>query len=145
MSSTVQRMLALVVSATIVLTCTAAGHAQATSKWENGAPFPEPAEELYGVATNGKMYVIGGFGEGGRPMGIVYEYDAGADKWTKKKSMPMPAHHAALAEYNGKIYVFAGFVAHATPGQPGGGWQPVDNGQTTSWDPPEAWKFITQF
>jgi len=25
------------------------------------------------------------------------------------------------------------------------GWQPVDPGQTTSWDAPEAWKFITQF
>ena len=25
------------------------------------------------------------------------------------------------------------------------GWQPVDPGQTTSWDSPEAWKFITQF
>ncbi len=25
------------------------------------------------------------------------------------------------------------------------GWQPVDPGQSTSWDPPEAWKFITQF
>jgi poly(3-hydroxybutyrate) depolymerase len=25
------------------------------------------------------------------------------------------------------------------------GWDPVDPGQTTSWDAPEAWKFITQF
>lgn len=25
------------------------------------------------------------------------------------------------------------------------GWEPVDPGQTTSWDAPEAWKFITQF
>jgi len=25
------------------------------------------------------------------------------------------------------------------------GWEPVDPGQTASWDPPEAWKFITQF
>jgi poly(3-hydroxybutyrate) depolymerase len=25
------------------------------------------------------------------------------------------------------------------------GWDPVDPGQSTSWDPPEAWKFITQF
>jgi len=25
------------------------------------------------------------------------------------------------------------------------GWEPVDPGQTTSWDPPEAWKFISQF
>jgi len=27
----------------------------------------------------------------------------------------------------------------------GHGWEPTDPGQTTSWDPPEAWKFITQF
>ena len=25
------------------------------------------------------------------------------------------------------------------------GWEPVDPGQSSSWDPPEAWKFITQF
>lgn len=25
------------------------------------------------------------------------------------------------------------------------GWEPVDPGQSTSWNPPEAWKFITQF
>src|SRR6266581_3837833 len=31
-----------------------------TSPWKKGAPFPEPDEELYGVALNGKMYVIGG-------------------------------------------------------------------------------------
>ena len=27
----------------------------------------------------------------------------------------------------------------------GHGWQPTDPGQATSWDSPEAWKFITQF
>jgi len=25
------------------------------------------------------------------------------------------------------------------------GWQPIDKGQTASWDPPEAWNFIAQF
>ncbi|HXU61175.1 MAG TPA: hypothetical protein VN962_05695 [Polyangia bacterium] len=25
------------------------------------------------------------------------------------------------------------------------GWDPTDPGQSTSWDPPEAWKFLTQF
>jgi poly(3-hydroxybutyrate) depolymerase len=25
------------------------------------------------------------------------------------------------------------------------GWEPKDPGQATSWDAPEAWKFITQF
>lgn len=25
------------------------------------------------------------------------------------------------------------------------GWEPKDPGQSTSWNAPEAWKFITQF
>jgi cell division protein FtsW (lipid II flippase) len=33
-------------------------------RWLRLAPFPEPSEELYGVAANGKMYVLGGLGDG---------------------------------------------------------------------------------
>ena len=66
------------------------------SPWKKAAPFPEPDEELYGVAVDGKLYVIGGWGEG-KARGANYEYDPATDKWTKKKSMPRPAHHAALA------------------------------------------------
>ena len=35
-----------------------------TSPWKKAAPFPEPDEELYGVAVSGKLYVIGGWGGG---------------------------------------------------------------------------------
>jgi hypothetical protein len=84
------------------------------SPWKKGAPFPEPDEELYGVVVNGKLYVIGGWGEG-KARGVTYEYDPPTDKWTKKTSMPLPAHHAALAAYNGKIYVCGGFVAGKSP------------------------------
>lgn len=31
--------------------------AEAQGKWIELAPFPEPAEELYGVAAGGKLYV----------------------------------------------------------------------------------------
>jgi hypothetical protein len=34
------------------------------SPWKKAAPFPERDEELYGVAVNGKLYVIGGWGGG---------------------------------------------------------------------------------
>src|SRR6202163_5091399 len=74
------------------------------SPWKKGAPFPEPDEELYGVAVNGKMYVIGGWDDG-KARGANYEYDPATDKWTKKTPMPRPAHHAAVATANGKIYV----------------------------------------
>src|SRR5436309_11901416 len=78
-----------------------------SSPWKKAAPFPEPDEELYGVAVNGKLYVIGGWGEG-KAGGVTYEYDPATDQWTKKKSMLRPAHHAALAAANGKIYVSGG-------------------------------------
>src|SRR5580765_6533949 len=80
-----------------------------TSPWKKGAPFPEPDEELYGVASKGKLYVIGGW-DNGKARGVTYEYDPVTDKWTKKTPMPRPAHHAALAAANGRIYVVGGFV-----------------------------------
>ena len=67
-----------------------------TSPWKKGAPFPEADEELYGVTTNGKLYVFGGW-DGGKARGVAYKNDPATDKWTKKTSMPRPAHHAALA------------------------------------------------
>jgi Common central domain of tyrosinase/Kelch motif len=98
-----------------------------TSPWKKAAPFPEPDEELYGVACNGKMYVIGGWGDG-KARGANYAYDPATDKWTKKKSMPRPAHHAALASYNGKIYVSGGFIAPQNTQIPtGGAWQPIED------------------
>jgi N-acetylneuraminic acid mutarotase len=111
-----------------------------TSPWKKGAPFPEPDEELYGVALNGKMYVIGGWSDG-KGRGVNYEYDPATDKWTRKQPMPRPAHHAALAAVNGKIYVFGGFVAPANTAIPiGAAWEPIAdayefNPATDSWKP----------
>jgi N-acetylneuraminic acid mutarotase len=96
------------------------------SPWKKAAPFPEPDEELYGVAVNGKLYVVGGWGEG-KAGGITYEYDPATDQWTKKKPMPQPSHHAALNAANGKIYVMGGFVATKDTQIPTGrAWQPID-------------------
>jgi len=111
-----------------------------TSPYKKGAPFPEPDEELYGVAAKGKLYVIGGWGDG-KARGVNYEYDPATDKWTKKQPMPRPAHHAALAAVNGKIYAFGGFVAPANTAIPlGAAWEPVAdayefNPATDSWKP----------
>ncbi|WP_040550487.1 redoxin domain-containing protein [Pedosphaera parvula] len=109
------------------------------SPWKKGAPFPEPDEEYYGVACNGKMYVMSGWGDG-KARGVNYEYDADGDKWTKKTSMPLRAHHPALAAYNGKIYVFGGFVAPEKSPMPiGAAWQPIDN--VWEYDPAvDSWK-----
>src|SRR4026209_637768 len=111
------------------------------SPWKKAAPFPEPDEELYGVACNGKMYVIGGWGDG-KARGANYEYDPASDKWAKKKSMPHPAHHAALASANGKIYVSGGFIPPEKTQIPtGGAWQPIED--MWEYDPAaDSWKAL---
>jgi N-acetylneuraminic acid mutarotase len=141
MSKVFQRgtaVLALMIASVAFITT---AHAQMpTSPYKKGAPFPEPDEELYGVAVGGKLYVIGGWGDG-KARGVNYEYDPATDKWTKKQPMPRPAHHAALAAVNGKIYAFGGFVAPATTAVPlGAAWEPIDNAYefnpaTDSWKP----------
>jgi Common central domain of tyrosinase/Kelch motif len=142
MSKVLQRatgMLA-VMMASLVVVATALAQMPA-SPWKKGAPFPEPDEELYGVAANGKLYVIGGWNDG-KAGGVTYEYDPGTDKWTKKQPMPRPAHHAALAAANGKIYVMGGFVAPSETALPlGAAWQPIDN--TWQYDPvADSWKSL---
>ena len=117
---------------------TAEAHAQAAGKWVKLAPFPEPAEELFGVAAGGKMYVIGGLAPGWKPRGLVYEYDPAADKWTKKKPMALSSHHVAVTELNGKIYAFGGFVPPQS-GPPA--WIPIDN--AWEYDPAaDSWKAL---
>jgi len=110
--------------------------AQVGGKWVKLAPFPEPAEELYGVAAGGKMYVFGGLAPGWKPRALVYEYDPAANKWNKKKPMALPSHHVAVAELNGRIYAFGGFVPPQS-GPPA--WIPIDN--TWEYDPAaDSWK-----
>ena len=129
-------MLAVLI-ASVVFATTALAQ-MPTSPWKKGAPFPEADEELYGVTVNGKLYVIGGWGDG-KARGANYEYDPATDRWTKKAPMPRPAHHAALAAVNGKIYAFGGFVAPATKAIPlGAAWEPIAdawefNPATDSW------------
>jgi Common central domain of tyrosinase/Kelch motif len=145
MSKKLQRgaaMLALVVS--LILTTAASAHDAGqipTSPWRKAAPFPVPDEELYGVALNGKMYVIGGWDEG-KAAGLNYEYDSATDKWTQKKGMPRASHHAAIAAANGKIYVIGGFVAPKDIQIPtGGAWEPIAD--VWEYDPAtDSWKSL---
>jgi N-acetylneuraminic acid mutarotase len=112
--------------------------AGAQGKWVKLAPFPEPAEEILGVAAGGKLYVFCGLAPGWKPIGMVYEYDPAADKWTKKKPMPLASHHVSFTEYRGKIYVFGGFVPPES-GPPA--WVPVDN--AWEYDPAtDHWKAL---
>ena len=55
MSRMLQRGTALLAMVASVLLSTAALAQMPNNPWKKAAPFPEPDEELYGVAVNGKM------------------------------------------------------------------------------------------
>ena len=139
MSKMLQRATAMLI-ASLVFSMAALAQ-MPINPWKKGAPFPYPDEELYGVALNGKMYVIGGWDEG-KAAGLNYEYDPATDKWTEKKGMPRLAHHAALAAANGKIYVIGGFVPPKDTQIPtGGAWEPIAD--TWEYDPAaDSWKSL---
>ena len=99
----------------------------AAQKWSSAAPIPVGAEEVYGIAAGGKLYVFGGLAPGWKPMGMVFEYDPAGDRWTRKRDMPAFLHHVALATVNGKIYMFGGFEL---PPKGAPAWAPV----RTTWE-----------
>lgn len=84
-------------------------------KWSKGAPFPDPSEEVYGIAVGGKLYVLGGLGPAWTPKGLVYEYDPAADTWTKMPPMETARHGVAADFIGNKLHVVSGNV------QSGGG------------------------
>src|SRR5690349_1810266 len=65
----------------------------AVQPWIQGAPFPDPSEELLGAAANGKLYVFCGLAPGWKPKALVFEYDPASNQWTKKRAMRLPSHH----------------------------------------------------
>jgi N-acetylneuraminic acid mutarotase len=108
----------------------------AAQKWSTAAPIPVGAEEIYGIAAGGKLYVFGGLAPGWKPMGMVFEYDPAVDRWTRKRDMPAFLHHVALATVNGKIYMFGGFEL---PGKGPAAWAPVST--TWEYDPAaDSWR-----
>lgn len=117
--------------------CLCAGSAWA-QKWETAAPIPQGAEEVYGIAAGGKLYVFGGLAPGWKPMGMVVEYDPAVNRWTRKRDMPQFIHHVALAESGGKIYMFGGYTL---PEKGAASWVPVTN--AWEYDPTaDSWRAL---
>ena len=62
---------ALQLGAVLIFLSAEGPSALAQAKWEKLAPFPEPAEEILGVAAAGKMYVFAGLIPFWKPKGLL--------------------------------------------------------------------------
>ena len=82
-------------------------HAEAAEdSWTTMAEMPTARSALGVAVVNGKIYVIGGYGNG--YLTINEEYDPATNTWTTKKSMPTIRTSFAIAVYQNKVYVIGG-------------------------------------
>jgi N-acetylneuraminic acid mutarotase len=77
--------------------------------WEALRQIPVPHGEATIAATNGKLYVFGGY-DTSRSVEI---YDIASDTWTGGTVLPAGTDNAGAVVYQGKIYVFGGEASPA--------------------------------
>jgi N-acetylneuraminic acid mutarotase len=114
--------MATVSALTVVLM---ASSANAQGKWTSLKPIPQGEEEVYGTATGGKLYVLGGLGvfPGWEPKQMLWSFDPASSEWTKLPNIPEGIHHPGFAAVGDKLYSIGGFtIARPATGLPA--WVP---------------------
>src|SRR5437868_8458482 len=82
--------------------------------WTQKKPMPHPVHHAAITASNGKMYLFGGFDlpaagpPGWNPVNDAWEYDPPTDGWRSLPTMPTSRGGGVAAVVGGKIYVIGG-------------------------------------
>ena len=92
--------------ALLVATLVSASRGQGPGTWIRGAPLLSSRTEVTGAELGGRLYVIGGFGQGGDQVEV---YDSRAARWERRAPVPVPLHHAAAVAVGGRLYVVGGY------------------------------------
>jgi Kelch motif len=80
-------------------------------RWFARAPLPLPRSEMaWATAWNGRMHIIGGYGEGRVDRAYHHVYDPGQDRWFNGAALPRGANHVAVVADAGRIYALGGFI-----------------------------------
>ena len=76
----------------------------ATDRWVKKANAPMSFRHTFGVAVNGKVYVLG---DDVAPSAL-WEYEPKSDVWKRKRDIPSPRCRLSAAVSGGKIYAMGG-------------------------------------
>ena len=85
--------------------------AGAPGRWVARAALPIPRSEMaWATATQGRMHVVGGYGEGAVNRDYHHIYDPAADRWLSGAPLPRGANHVAVASEGGRVWALGGFI-----------------------------------
>ncbi len=73
-----------------------------THSWGDLSPLPVPLEYLAAAAIGGKIYAVGGTGNGLNAANSLYAYDPVADNWVTEAAMPTARFCLAAAAVGGQ-------------------------------------------
>lgn len=89
----------------------AAPRAAQPGRWTACAPLPFPRSEMASAAAwNGRMHVVGGYGNLRVDRAYHHVYDAAKNAWNEAAPLPRGASHVGVATANGMLYAIGGFI-----------------------------------
>ena len=85
--------------------------------WFTRAPLPTARQEMPLTLFEGKIYIPGGFNQGGSGSSLVEVFNPSSNKWSSIPNLPTPLNHLTMVGLKDKLYVIGGylgssFVAH---------------------------------
>jgi hypothetical protein len=100
----------------------------AHGSWRAEPPSPEARAELKAATLNGKIYLVGGQGPGGRSLATVVAFDPRTRRYEQVPDMPARIDHPLVTTHEGALYVVGGYVDSEPTGRawryaPGAGWK----------------------
>ncbi|KAK6860005.1 hypothetical protein PG995_003641 [Apiospora arundinis] len=116
--------------------------------WRRVADVPTPLNHAHLAAVAGKLYMLGSLTGGGpfTPVGVGYEYDAGADAWTRLPRGDLPEGlergAGAVGVWRDRFVIVAGGLTYNNPFtgiQNTSADVSVFDTQTGTWLPGEDW------
>jgi len=82
-----------------------------TGRWSPRAPLPLPRSEMaWAVAMNGRMHLVGGYGEQRVDRAYHHVYEPQRDAWRDAAPLPLGANHVGVAVLGDTLYAIGGFT-----------------------------------
>jgi N-acetylneuraminic acid mutarotase len=80
-------------------------------RWIARAPVPVPRSEMaWAVARNGRLHLVGGYGEQRVDRPYHHVYDPATDRWSEAPPLPRGANHVGVAVLDGRLYAIGGHL-----------------------------------
>lgn len=98
-------------AATQHVTESPAKRANSPGIWKSKAPLPIPRSEMaWATVRDGRMHLLGGYGEQRVDRNYHHIYDPGLDQWLEGPLLPLGANHVGVCVVDGHLYAIGGFV-----------------------------------